>query len=70
MRAFVKLRQLLSTHKDLAAKLEDLEKKYDAQFKVVFQAIRELIAPPDKPKREIGFRVKGNVSEILSEKKK
>jgi hypothetical protein len=58
MRAFVKLRQLLSTHKDLAAKLEELEKKYDAQFKVVFQAIRELIVPPDKPKREIGFRVK------------
>jgi Mor family transcriptional regulator len=45
MRAFVKLRQLLSTHKDLAAKLEELEKKYDAQFKVVFQVIRELIYP-------------------------
>ncbi|MCX6120701.1 MAG: ORF6N domain-containing protein [Ignavibacteriales bacterium] len=58
MRAFVKLRQLLSTHKDLAVKLEELEKKYDAQFKVVFDAIRQIIYTPDKPKREIGFRVK------------
>jgi hypothetical protein len=58
IRAFVKLRQLLSTHKDLAAKLEELEKKYDAQFRVVFDAIRQLMAPSDKPKREIGFRVK------------
>jgi hypothetical protein len=58
MRAFVKLRQLLSTHKDLAAKLEELEKKYDTQFRIVFDAIRELMAPQEKPKREIGFRVK------------
>ncbi|MCX6121905.1 MAG: ORF6N domain-containing protein [Ignavibacteriales bacterium] len=58
MRAFVKLRQLLSTHKDLAAKLEELERKYDAQFKVVFDAIRQIIYTPEKPKREIGFRVK------------
>ena len=58
MRAFVKLRQLLSTHKDLAAKLEELEKKYDAQFKVVFDATRQIIYTPEKPKREIGFRVK------------
>ena len=58
MRAFVKLRQLLSTHKDLAAKLEELEKKYDAQFKVVFEAIRQLMIPPEQHKKEIGFRVK------------
>ena len=47
MRAFVKLRQLLNSHKDLARKLEDLEKKYDAQFKSVFDAIKALMAPPE-----------------------
>ena len=46
MRAFVRLRQLLNTHADLARKLARLEKKYDAQFKAVFEAIRELMAPP------------------------
>jgi hypothetical protein len=49
MRAFVKLREMLSTHKDLARKLADMEKKYDAQFKVVFDAIRQLMKP-DEPK--------------------
>jgi hypothetical protein len=43
---------------DLARKLETLEKKYDAQFKVVFDAIRQLMSPPAKPRREIGFHVK------------
>ena len=56
MRAFVQLRQMLSSHADLARKLAALEKKYDAQFKVVFDAIRELTAPPEPPKkRPIGF---------------
>src|SRR3972149_1431666 len=56
MRAFVKLRRLLSTHKALARKLQEMEKKYDSQFQVVFQAIRQLMAPPDPPKkRRIGF---------------
>lgn len=56
MRAFVRLRQLLSSNKDLARKLEDLEKKYDVQFKVVFDAIKQLMAPPPlPPKRRIGF---------------
>ena len=56
MRAFVQLRQLLSTHADLARKLAALENKYDAQFKIVFDAIRELMAPPEAPrKRPIGF---------------
>jgi len=58
MRAFVKLRQMLSSNAELARKLESLEKKYDAQFKVVFDAIRQLMSPPAKPKREIGFHVK------------
>jgi hypothetical protein len=58
MRAFVRLRQLLSTHRDLAAKLAVLEKKYDGQFKIVFEAIRQLMAPdPPPPKRKrVGFR--------------
>jgi hypothetical protein len=60
MRAFVKLRELLATHKDLARKLEDLERKYqthDTQIKAVFDAIRRLLAPPKRPKQRIGFRV-------------
>ncbi|MBI3247495.1 MAG: ORF6N domain-containing protein [Deltaproteobacteria bacterium] len=56
MRAFVKLREMLSTHKDLADKLEALEKRYDRQFKIVFDAIRQLMKPEDPPKeRRIGF---------------
>jgi hypothetical protein len=56
MRAFVRLRQILATHADLARKLAALEKRYDAQFKAVFDAIRELMAPPEPPKRRrIGF---------------
>jgi hypothetical protein len=57
MRAFVQLRGLLASHEDLARKLGALEKKYDAQFKVVFGAIRELMRPPEKGRRSIGFRV-------------
>jgi hypothetical protein len=56
VRAFVRLRELLATHADLARKLASLEKKYDAQFRVVFDAIRELMAPAVKPQRRIGFR--------------
>jgi len=57
MRAFVRLRQLLATHKELARKLEQLERKYDTQFKVVFEAIRQLMEPPpEKPKGRIGFQ--------------
>jgi len=56
MRAFVRLRQMLEGHKELARKLENLEKKYDAQFKVVFDAIRQLMEPSaNKKKRSIGF---------------
>ena len=56
MRTFVKLRALLATHKDLAHKLGALERKYDAQFKVVFDAIRELMKPPAPKTKRIGFR--------------
>jgi len=55
VRAFLKLREMLSTHKDLTRRLDALEKRYDAQFRVVFDAIRELMEPPDEPKRQIGF---------------
>ena len=56
MRAFVKLREMLASHKDLALKLAEMEKKYDSQFKVVFDAIRELMTPPTSKHRPIGFR--------------
>jgi len=55
MRAFVRLRQMLISNAELARKLNALEKKYDAQSKVVFDAIRELMTPPDKPRRRIGY---------------
>ncbi len=58
MRAFVHLRELLATHKDLARKLDELEKKYDSQFRMVFEAIRQLMLPPEPHKKEIGFKVK------------
>ncbi|MDD5309772.1 MAG: ORF6N domain-containing protein [Deltaproteobacteria bacterium] len=55
MRAFVRLRQMLQANADLGRGLADLEKRHDAQFKVVFDAIRQLMAPPAKPKPPIGF---------------
>jgi len=58
MRAFNKLREMLSTHEDLRRKVEAMEKKYDRQFKVVFDAIKQLIDIESKPKRKIGFEVK------------
>jgi hypothetical protein len=58
MRTFVQLRQMLASNAQLARKLADLEKKYDAQFKVVFDAIRQLMASsPEPKKRKIGFLV-------------
>jgi hypothetical protein len=59
MRAFVRLRQMLLSHADLARKVHSLEKKYDSQFRVVFDALRQLMQPPPaKPKRPIGFHTK------------
>jgi len=55
MRAFVRLRQMLQSNAELARKLTALEKKYNAQFRAVFQAIRELMEPPKNEKRRIGF---------------
>ncbi len=59
MRAFVKLREILSTHKELASKLNQLEKKvgkHDEEIYTIFEAIRQLMIPPEKKKRKIGFR--------------
>jgi ORF6N domain len=68
MRTFVKVRQLLVSHEDLARKVAALENRYDAQFKVVFDAIRELMSPPVPRRRAIGFRPrreKGNTDSRL-----
>ena len=62
MRAFVRLREILATHKDMTDKLEMLERKYDAQFKIVFDAIRQLMAPQEPKKRRIGFLVEEKVA--------
>ncbi len=56
VRAFVKLREMLASHRDLARRLDEMEKKYDAQFRVVFDAIRGMMKPNEKPRRRIGFR--------------
>lgn len=60
MRAFVKLRRMLASNEELSRKLMALEKKYDSQFRVVFEAIRQLMAPgePEPPQRRIGFGVR------------
>ncbi len=58
MRAFVRLRRLLASHEDLARKLDALEGRYDAQFRIVFDAIRELMEPPEPRRRRIGFRAR------------
>lgn len=56
MRAFVRLRELLQSHEELARRLGELEAKYDSQFSIVFDAIRELMLPPDPPRKHpIGF---------------
>jgi hypothetical protein len=58
MRAFVRLRQMLASHEDLARKLQTLERKYDKRFRIVFEAIRKLMIPPDSRTRPIGFHAK------------
>jgi len=55
MRAFVRLRRILAEHAGLARRLDELERKYDVQFKVVFDAIRKLMQPPERKKKRIGF---------------
>lgn len=55
MRAFVKLREILASHEELARRLEEMESRYDTQFRAVFEAISELMAPTEEPRRSIGF---------------
>ena len=55
MRAFVKLRKMIASNEELARKFEESEKKYDKKFAVVFTAIKQLMAPPEEPKKKIGF---------------
>lgn len=55
MRTFTKLREMIASHKDLVKKLDELEKKYDGQFQIVFEALRQIIEVEDKPKRKIGY---------------
>jgi hypothetical protein len=62
MRTFVKLRRILSSNADLARRLDDLERRYDRQFKVVFDAIRQLMTPVPTKKGDIGFRPKARKS--------
>jgi hypothetical protein len=59
MRTFVKLREMLTSHKDFARKLADLENKYDKQFRIVFEAITQLIEEDQKPKKKIGYIKEG-----------
>ena len=56
MRAFVKLREILASHEELARRFEEMESRYDEQFRAVFEAIAELMAPTEEPRRPIGFR--------------
>lgn len=64
MRAFVKMRAIVNTQRDLAQKVAEMEKKYDAQFRVVFPAIKRLMAPePVPPSRRIGFTTMRNLAQ-------
>jgi hypothetical protein len=62
MRAFVRLRRILAAHADLAARLDELEERYDARFKTVFDAIRSLMTPVSRTRRRIGFRVMKSIA--------
>ena len=58
VRAFVRMREMLNAHAELARKVDEMEKKYDGQFKIVFDAFRQLMNPPESPRRQIGFHAK------------
>ena len=58
MRTFTRLREMLADNAELRRKIEEIEKKYDYQFKAVFDAIKKIMAPPEKPKAPIGFHVR------------
>ncbi len=70
MRAFTRLRQMLSTHEELKKKIEAMEKKYDENFRIVFEAIKQLLETDAKPKKKIGYMVKEKQSAYGTKKKK
>ena len=70
MRAFTKLRRMLMTHADLKKKIESMEKKYDQNFKIVFEAIKQLLETDAKPKKKIGFTVKEKQARYGSKSKR
>lgn len=70
MRAFVRLRKLLASNADLARKLEALEKKYDAQGKAIFDAIRQLMTQPEPDRKKIAFHLKERRSPYMAKVKK
>jgi hypothetical protein len=63
MRAFVRLREMLVTHEELRQKIEQMEKRYDAKFHIVFATIREMLETPVKPRRSIGFHAQRSALE-------
>ncbi len=71
VRAFVGMRDMLAAHRELSRKLEEMEQKYDAQFKVVFEAIRQLMTTPEPPRKQIGFQVRerGSVYRVRTKKR-
>ncbi len=70
MRAFVQLREMLASNVELARKLKQMEKKYDERFKIVFEAIQQLMVPPETKKKMIGFEVKEPKGRYGKRKKK
>ena len=70
MRAFTQLRKMLSIHEDLKRKIESIEKKYDENFRIVFEAIRQLIEIEDRPSPKIGFKIKEKQKTYGKRKKK
>jgi lipopolysaccharide biosynthesis glycosyltransferase len=70
IRTFVQLREMIVSHKDLARKLNELEKKYDSQFQIVFEAIRQILEVEEKPKKKIGFIVKESQAVYIKTRKR
>ena len=70
VRSFIKMREMLIEQRDLAKKLADMEKKYDEQFKVVFDAIRTLMAQQEKTRKKIGFEIKEPKAKYEKKRKK
>jgi hypothetical protein len=71
MRAFVKLREILATNRELAQKFEELERrvgKHDEEISTIIEAIRQLMAPPERPRREIGFHVREKAARYRTRK--